>query len=60
MQKPDDKAGGSRKRGPQLNVPLPDDMHREFKAHCARNDRKMVDVIQALIARVLAGEIPLD
>ena len=35
----------------RLNIELPINLHNRFKAACAKNDRKMVDVVLELITR---------
>ena len=43
----------------QLNIRLPDSLHREFKARCALDGLSLVEVIEALARLYVSGKVKL-
>ncbi len=43
----------------QLNVRLPEVLHRELKAECALNDASVATVIEQLVRLYLSGKVKL-
>jgi predicted HicB family RNase H-like nuclease len=43
----------------QLNIRLPDSLHREFKARCALDGLSLVEVIESLARLYVGGKVKL-
>ena len=43
----------------QLNIRLPEELHRKFKAQCALDGLSLADAVEDLVRHYIAGKVKL-